>query len=180
MRLNWLRSSRAEDRFETWITKHHQERVLSGETAPTGPHPDEAFLRDLAPQVQADLIVRPASRPCGKLPNLHESIADSSSRVSFTSPKAGVRYSYRRLCVGCRGCFHRLSYSAKDSSNSEHRECFADCQPLGRRNSTWRTTWGVAIGVAPRRHPCGSRSFSPRFSPAGQIWRCGDSGPVGN
>jgi len=48
MRLNWLRSSRAEDRFETWIAKHHQERVLSGETAPTGPHPDEAFLRDLA------------------------------------------------------------------------------------------------------------------------------------
>ena len=48
MRLNWLRSSRAEDRFETWIAKHHQERVLSGETAPTGPHPDAAFLRDLA------------------------------------------------------------------------------------------------------------------------------------
>ena len=48
MRLNWLRSSRVEDRFETWIAKRHQERVLAGETVPTGPHPDEAFLRDLA------------------------------------------------------------------------------------------------------------------------------------
>jgi len=48
MRLNWLRSSRVEDRFETWIAERHQERVLAGETAPSGPHPDEAFLRDLA------------------------------------------------------------------------------------------------------------------------------------
>ena len=49
MRLNWLRSSRAEDRFETWIAQRHQERVLAGDTAlATGPHPDEAFLRDLA------------------------------------------------------------------------------------------------------------------------------------
>ncbi len=48
MRLNWLRSSRAEDRFETWIAKRHEERVLAGQTAPSGPHPDEAFLQDLA------------------------------------------------------------------------------------------------------------------------------------
>ena len=48
MRLNWLRSSRVEDRFETWIAERHQERVLAGETTPSGPHPDEAFLRDLA------------------------------------------------------------------------------------------------------------------------------------
>jgi hypothetical protein len=48
MRLNWLRSSRVEDRFETWIAKRHEERVLAGQTAPSGPHPDEAFLQDLA------------------------------------------------------------------------------------------------------------------------------------
>src|SRR5579862_7801041 len=48
MRLNWLRSSRVEDRFETWIAERHQERVLAGETSPPGPHPDETFLRDLA------------------------------------------------------------------------------------------------------------------------------------
>ena len=48
MRLSWLRSARAEDRFETWITQHHQARVLAGETTPVGPCPDESFLRDLA------------------------------------------------------------------------------------------------------------------------------------
>jgi len=48
MRLSWRRSSRAEDRFETWIAQRHQARVLAGETTPVGPCPDEAFLCDLA------------------------------------------------------------------------------------------------------------------------------------
>ena len=48
MRLGWGRSSDAEDRFEMWIAQQHQRRVLAGETTPTGPHPDDAFLRDLA------------------------------------------------------------------------------------------------------------------------------------
>jgi hypothetical protein len=48
MRLSWRRSSRAEDRFESWITQQHQRRVLAGETTPSGPCPDEGFLQDLA------------------------------------------------------------------------------------------------------------------------------------
>jgi len=48
MRLSWRRSSRAEDLFESWITQQHQRRVLAGETTPSGPCPDEGFLRDLA------------------------------------------------------------------------------------------------------------------------------------
>ena len=48
MRLSWRRSSRAEDRFETWMAQRHQERVLAGETTVIGPCPDQAFLRDLA------------------------------------------------------------------------------------------------------------------------------------
>lgn len=48
MRLSGRRSSRAEDRFESWITQQHQRRVLVGETTPSGPCPDEEFLRDLA------------------------------------------------------------------------------------------------------------------------------------
>ena len=48
MRLGWGRSSDAEDRFEKWIAQQHQRRVLAGETTPLGPHPDEAFLRELA------------------------------------------------------------------------------------------------------------------------------------
>lgn len=48
MRLNWRRSSDAEDRFEQWIAQQHQRRVLAGETTPLGPCPDDKFLRDLA------------------------------------------------------------------------------------------------------------------------------------
>jgi len=48
MRLRWSWPSRAEDRFESWLAQHHEERVLAGETTPVGPCPDEAFLRDLA------------------------------------------------------------------------------------------------------------------------------------
>ena len=48
MRLSWRRSSRAEDRFESWVTEQHQRRVLAGETTPSGPCPDEGFVRDLA------------------------------------------------------------------------------------------------------------------------------------
>lgn len=48
MKLNWHRSSSLEDRFEKWIQRLHQQRVLRGETQPIGPCPDEAFLFDLA------------------------------------------------------------------------------------------------------------------------------------
>jgi hypothetical protein len=48
MNLFGHRSSRAEDRLETWIKETHRERVLSGQTEPTGPCPSEEFLRALA------------------------------------------------------------------------------------------------------------------------------------
>lgn len=48
MKLFWRRSSLAEDRFEAWIKRRHQERVLSGQTESVGPCPDEAFLENLA------------------------------------------------------------------------------------------------------------------------------------
>ncbi|MHB2006564.1 MAG: hypothetical protein ACYDBH_01215 [Acidobacteriaceae bacterium] len=48
MRLNLRWPSRAEDRFEKWITQRHQERVLAGEITPQGPCPGEDFLQKLA------------------------------------------------------------------------------------------------------------------------------------
>ena len=46
LRSRWL--FRPEDRVEGWLTRHHQERVLAGETKPVGPCPDESFLQSLA------------------------------------------------------------------------------------------------------------------------------------
>jgi hypothetical protein len=48
MRLSWRRSSRVEDRLDKWIAQQHQDQVFAGKTVPVGPHPDEAFLRNLA------------------------------------------------------------------------------------------------------------------------------------
>ena len=48
MRLNLRPSSRAEDRFEKWIARHHQERVLAGDATVVGPCPDQSFLENLA------------------------------------------------------------------------------------------------------------------------------------
>ena len=72
MRLSWHRSSRVEDRFESWITQQHQRRVLAGETTPSGPCPDEAFLRALARRVQKHCAVGSAGRSRGNVPQLHE------------------------------------------------------------------------------------------------------------
>ena len=63
MRLTWRRAGRAEDRFEKWLAKQHQEAVLdSGVTAP-GPCPDEAFLRDLAHKSRSSLVDGPEGSP---------------------------------------------------------------------------------------------------------------------
>ena len=48
MRLNLRWSSRAEDRFEKWIARRHQERVLAGGTTVAGSCPDDTFLEDLS------------------------------------------------------------------------------------------------------------------------------------
>jgi len=48
MRLRWRGSSPAEDQFEKWIAQRHQQRVLEGNLNPVGPHPDDAFLKELA------------------------------------------------------------------------------------------------------------------------------------
>jgi len=59
MWLSWRRSSRAEDRIDKWITQQHQRRVLAGETTPSGPCPDEAFLRALARRSKSIVLSDP-------------------------------------------------------------------------------------------------------------------------
>ena len=59
MRLSGRRSPHAEDRFELWITQQHQRRVLAGETTPSGPCPDDEFLRDLARKSKSITLADP-------------------------------------------------------------------------------------------------------------------------
>ena len=69
MRLSWRRSSRVEDRFESWITQQHQRRVLAGETTPSGPCPDEGFLRDLARKSKSIALSDPRIDHTATCPN---------------------------------------------------------------------------------------------------------------
>lgn len=69
MRLSWHRSSRVEDRFESWITQQHQRRVLAEETTPSGPCPDEAFLRALARRSKSIALSDPRVDHAATCPN---------------------------------------------------------------------------------------------------------------
>ena len=91
MRLTWRRAGRAEDRFEKWLAKQHQEALLdSGVTAP-GPCPDEAFLRDLAHKSNRISLTDPRvhhAASCNKclarLKGIREEIHSSRERLVIT------------------------------------------------------------------------------------------------
>ena len=92
MRLSWRRSSRAEDRFESWITQQHQRRVLAGETTPSGPCPDEGFLRDLARKSKSIALSDPRidhtanCRKCmSRLLELRGENRSRRQRIAFTA-----------------------------------------------------------------------------------------------
>lgn len=69
MNLFGRESSRAEDRFEAWLKQKHQERVLSGQTEPVGPCPDEAFLRGLARKSKSISLSDPRIDHAANCPN---------------------------------------------------------------------------------------------------------------
>ena len=69
MRLSWHRSTRVEDHFESWITRQHQRRVLAGETTPSGPCPDETFLRALARRSKSIALSDPRVDHAATCPN---------------------------------------------------------------------------------------------------------------
>jgi hypothetical protein len=69
MNLFGRESSRAEGRFEAWLKQKHQERVLSGQTDPTGPCPDEAFLRGLARRSKSISLSDPRIDHAANCPN---------------------------------------------------------------------------------------------------------------
>ena len=92
MRLDWRRSSRAEDRFESWITQQQKRRVLAGETTPSGPCPDEGFLRDLARKSKSIALSDPRidhaanCRKCmTRLLELREQNRSRRQRLTFTT-----------------------------------------------------------------------------------------------
>jgi hypothetical protein len=92
MRLSWHRFSRAEDRFESWITEQHLRRVLAGKTIPSGHCPGEGFLRDLARKSKSISLSDPRidhtanCRKCmSRLLELREQNRTRRQRLAFTA-----------------------------------------------------------------------------------------------
>lgn len=69
MPFSWRRSRRAEDRLEKWISQQHQRQVLAGETTPSGPCPDETFLRALARRSKSIALSDPRVDHAATCPN---------------------------------------------------------------------------------------------------------------
>ncbi len=69
MRLSWRRSSDAENRLEKWVAQQLQRRVLAGETTPSGPCPDEEFLRALARRSNSIDLLDPRVDHAATCPN---------------------------------------------------------------------------------------------------------------
>jgi len=90
MRLSWRRSSRAEDRFEAWITESHQKWVLAGGTTPVGPCPDEAFLRDLAHKSRRIKLSDPRVDHAATCPTCLNQLLGFRQEIRSRRQKSGV------------------------------------------------------------------------------------------
>lgn len=115
MRLSWRRSSRTEDRIDEWIVQRHQERVLSGETTPIGPCPDDSFLRDLARRSRKIAISDPGvdhSATCAKcmrrLMTLREQNRSRQRRLALAAALAACLVGAAAIIVVARYGTHRL------------------------------------------------------------------------
>ena len=102
MRLSWHRSSRVEDRFESWITQQHQRRVLAGETTPSGPCPDEAFLRALARRSKSIALSDPRVDHAATCPNCMNRLLVLRQERQSSEAEAGLGIGRCRVRCPCR------------------------------------------------------------------------------
>jgi len=97
MNLFGRESSRAEDRFEAWLKQKHQERVLSGQTEPVGPCPDEAFLRGLARKSKTIPLSDPRIDHAANCPNCMNRIL--AMRQNIHSERKKLALGLAAVCV---------------------------------------------------------------------------------
>ena len=90
-------SSRAEDRFEAWLKRMHQERVLAGETEPVGPCPDEAFLGGVARRSKKIPLSDPRIDHAATCPNCMNRIL--AMRQSIRSERRKLAFGLAAACL---------------------------------------------------------------------------------
>ena len=133
-------SSRAEDRFEAWLKQMHQERVLSGETTPTGPCPDEAFLRGVARRSKSISLSDPRIDHAANCPNCMNRIL---------TIRQNVRSERKKLTLGLSGAclVIIMGLIAWSQYRFHHRQTVAIAAPVSRTVDLWST--GTYRGVQP-------------------------------
>ena len=139
MRLSWGRSSDAEDRFEKWIAQQHQRRVLAGETTPAGPHPDEAFLQDLARKSKRISLSDPRVDHAATCPTCMDRLL--GLREEHRS------HDRRRVWIGNRSRCLRSSQLLWLSGELESEETHRTARPIAQTVNLFDT--GVVRGEQP-------------------------------
>jgi hypothetical protein len=167
MNLFGRESSRAEDRFEAWLKRMHQERVLSGETEPTGPCPDEAFLRGVARRSRSISLRDPRI----------DHVANCANCMNLIlAMRQNVRAERRKLAFGLAAACLVLSAGLAGRIRYEmhHRQTMASVAPVSATVDLWNT--GTYRGEQPGQlqsvslpsAPVRLTIILPRFSSAGQ------------
>jgi len=161
------KSSRAEDRFEAWLKRMHQERVLSGETEPAGPCPDEAFLRGVARRAKTIPLSDPRIDHAANCANCLNRIL---------AMRQDIRAERRKLAFGVAAACLVVIAGVAGWSRYEmhHRQTMASVAPVSATVDLWNT--GTYRGEQPGElqsvllpsAPVRLTIILPRFSSPGQ------------
>ena len=170
MRLSWRRSSRAEDRFEAWITESHQKWVLAGGTTPVGPCPDEAFLRDLARKSRRIKLSDPRVDHAATCPTCLNQLLGFRQEIRSRRRKGLAVVGLVTACLASRrhSTLSGLAMGCNGISGDKYGNRLPD------RGNLWdvgtfrgEQPGSTATGVAARGRCEAQRSLLPRFSPPG-------------
>jgi hypothetical protein len=168
MRLSWRRSSGAEDRLEKWIAQQHQRRVLAGETTPSGPCPDEAFLRALARRSNSIDLLDPRVDHAATCPNCMSRLLELRREYQMQRRKLAWALAGAACVILVVGLFAWSRYE------SRRQQMLAQAPPVPELVDLWNaaTYRGLQPGQlqsvllpAARVH---LTIILPRFSQAGQ------------
>jgi len=167
MNLFGRESSRAEDRFEAWLKQKHQERVLSGQTEPAGPCPDEAFLLDLSRRSKSISLSDPRIDHAANCPNCMNRLQVIHRNLRSERKRLALGLSAVCLFVLC-GLIGWFGYQ------NHHRQMVATAMPISKTVDLWNT--GTYRGEQPSPLqsvvlPSASVRLTivlPRFSSPGQ------------
>jgi hypothetical protein len=160
-------SWRAEDRFEAWLKRVHQERVFSGETEPKGPCPDEAFLGGLARRSKSISLSDPRIDHAANCANCMNRILAMRQNVRSERRKLALGLSAACLVIAV-GLIVWFQYE------NHHRQRLATIAPVSKTVDLWNT--GTYRGERPGQlqsvllpaAPVLLTIILPRFSSGGQ------------